>query len=455
MEHMMKPSSLYARLARLLGLGLAAFLSIASLPAQAVIGTLDNVPAATLLMPYFEVDLTSSPTYGDQGVSTSLRVSNASATAVLAHVTLWTDRGVPTYSFNMYLTGYDTTDIDMRLLFKGILPRTASAGQDPMDTITPQGQSSQDINFASCTGTLPHAGLLDTATVTALRNAHTGQASSLTGGQCGGDDHGDNIARGYVTLNTVNQCYTGHPGTPGYFGAGGTGVATNQNVLVGTVTWTHPANNFSASDPAIHIEASPGVGVAGFQPASPITSTPGEATPTFYGRLVNWLALDNREPLGSVWQARYINGGAFSGGTTLQVWRDPGTVVNPTACGLPAAPLGHQQAVAFDEQENYSVLAANTFPRATQSVRVGPDLNPPYSFGFLHLNLNAANGTPRQAVVSVRHDADGRFSGSMPGSMLFRAGEICVPWTPTPQPGDHGDGTNAFCNYYAPTIYVP
>jgi len=449
---MMKPASLYALFSRLLGLGLAAFLAIGSLPAQAAVGTLDNVPAATLLMPYFEVDLNTSPTLGDQGVRTSLRVSNASATAILTHVTLWTDRGVPTYSFMVYLDGYDTTDIDMRLLFKGIRPITASAGQDPTDRISPHGLISQDINFASCNPFLPYTGLMDAATVTALRNAHTGQASTLTGGLCAGDNHGDNIARGYVTVNTVNQCVTGHPDTPGYFGNGGTGVATNQNVLVGTVTWTHPANNFAASDPAIHIEASPGVGTGGSQPASPITTTPGEATPTFYGRLIGWAAADNREPLGSVWQARYINGGVFSGGTTLQVWRDPGTVVNPTTCGVPATPLGQEQALAFDEQENYAVLPAGSFPRVTQAIRVGPDLNPPYSFGFLHLNLNAANGTPRQAVVSVRHDAEGRFSGSTPGAMLFRAGETCAVWSPTPQPEDYGDGTNAFCGYYRPTV---
>ena len=32
----------------------------------------------------------------------------------------------------------------------GKLPRTASDGQDPADTISPQGAASQDINFASC-----------------------------------------------------------------------------------------------------------------------------------------------------------------------------------------------------------------------------------------------------------------------------------------------------------------
>ena len=41
------------------------------------------------------------------------------------------------------------------ILANGILPRTASDGQDPADTISPQGPFSQDINFASCTGLLP------------------------------------------------------------------------------------------------------------------------------------------------------------------------------------------------------------------------------------------------------------------------------------------------------------
>src|SRR5579883_1291835 len=93
--------------------------------ARAAIGTTDTVPAATLLLPYFEVDLGN-----ENGAQTAVRVTNTSATAILIKAVLWTDYGVPTYGFPLYLEGYASTDIDLRLLFKGIVPVTASAGQD-------------------------------------------------------------------------------------------------------------------------------------------------------------------------------------------------------------------------------------------------------------------------------------------------------------------------------------
>src|SRR5262249_36933879 len=57
-----------------------------AVPARAVIGTIDEVPAGTLLLPYFEVDLNNP-----NGLTTLLSVNNASATAILAHVILWSD----------------------------------------------------------------------------------------------------------------------------------------------------------------------------------------------------------------------------------------------------------------------------------------------------------------------------------------------------------------------------
>src|SRR5436305_2385705 len=146
-------------------------------PATAVICTIDAVPAATLLLPYFEVDLNNP-----NGETTLFSINNASATAVLAHVVVWSDLSVPVLDFNIYLTGYDVQTINLRdILVNGVLPRTASAGQDPGDTISPKGQFSQDINFASCQGLLPPPPLpqyfLDH-----LRRSLTGSASAVLGG---------------------------------------------------------------------------------------------------------------------------------------------------------------------------------------------------------------------------------------------------------------------------------
>jgi hypothetical protein len=118
---------------------------------HAAIGTIDVVPAATLLFPHFEVDTTTS-----NRVSTVITIQNASATAVLANVVLWTDYGIPTRRFSVYLTGYDQEIIDLSDVFnRNFTPRTATAGQDPTNTISPKGPLSQDINFASCRDLLP------------------------------------------------------------------------------------------------------------------------------------------------------------------------------------------------------------------------------------------------------------------------------------------------------------
>jgi hypothetical protein len=119
--------------------------------AAAVICTIDAVPGSTLLLPYFEVDLNNP-----NGLTTLFSINNASATAILTHVVIRTDLSVEVFDFNVYLTGYDVQTINLRdILVNGLLPQTASAGQDPHDTISPKGPLSQDINFASCNGFLP------------------------------------------------------------------------------------------------------------------------------------------------------------------------------------------------------------------------------------------------------------------------------------------------------------
>src|SRR5829696_3136327 len=132
------------------GLAFAVLLCGLLLPAHraaAEIGTIDDVPAATLLLPYFEVDLDSA-----EGVTTLFSINNASASAAVAHVTFWTDESIPTLDFDVYLTGYDVQTINVRDIFNGILPRTADAGADSGGSISPKGPLSQDINFPGSTG---------------------------------------------------------------------------------------------------------------------------------------------------------------------------------------------------------------------------------------------------------------------------------------------------------------
>ena len=393
-----------------LSLALIAALSMVAGPAAAEIGTMDQVPAATLLLPYFEVSL-DEPASG-QPSNTTFTIGNASATAVVAHVTLWTDLGVPTYTFDVYLTGYDVEIINLRLLFHGILPVTADSASDPGDTSSPtdgissQGQYSQDINWPGSTGPCTSSTLyqrLPGADVTALRNAHTGQGSALLGGNCGATDHNDNVARGFITVDVVTSCNLVLPTDEfyaTYLWAG--------NVLFGEYWVIDSANNYSHAEPLVAIEASE---------SDPRTNGAGDYT--FYGRLNGGSGADHREGLPTTWMGRYVNGGTLDGGTTAFVWRDAWPR-SSFVCGSAVADLSQAYLTGFDEQENPDFLPlADYFPLAAEAVSLAnPSRFPLESgFGFLYYDLRLGApagtfGTTNQSYVTHAFSATGRFAGA-------------------------------------------
>ena len=357
-------------------------LLFASLPAGAKIGSIDLVPAATLLVPYWEADADNP-----SGVDTLVTITNASATAIVAHATLWTDYGIPTDTFDIYLTGFDNETFSLREVVNRLVPVTASHGQDPTDTISNQGPVSQDINFASCNGHMPGVERFMTDQI-AL--AHMGQeASEYFGvGNCGASDYGDGISRGYLTIDTVNQCNCGAtPATPGYFNNGG-GIATNQNVLIGEVTFVDPGNSRHFTEPAVHIEASSAFNSGAY---------------TFYARLVNSTAIDDREALPTAWIGKWAENR-----TTAEYWRDPGVPVLPFACGGTPFVLDEQQIRAFDQNgADVATTSGDRFPLAAGITPAAPDLGLDSGWGslFLNLNLPAPNGplgNIRQSWVTWR-----------------------------------------------------
>ena len=118
-----------------------------------------------------------------------------------------------------------------------------------------------------------------------LALALTGQASPVLGGRCAGRAFGDNIARGYITVDTVNNCTLRFPGDPGYFGRR-TATPPTRTCSGGTTSTSTRLQNFADGNTLVRIEASP---------TDPQTSVAGQYT--FYGRYVGWTAADNREPL--------------------------------------------------------------------------------------------------------------------------------------------------------------
>ncbi len=380
-----------------LGAMLFALSSAEAAQAAQTLCSIEAAPAATLLLPYFEVDLRR-----DNGVNTVFTVNNASNRAVLAHVTLWSDLSVPTFDFNIYLTGYDAEVIDLRQLFvNGFIPANASDGQDPVDTISPQGAYSQDLDFTSCQGQLPLPAV-PVFLLSHITAAHTGQASPIFGGLCSGRNLGDRIARGYITVDTVTNCTLRFPTDEGYFGIGGD--ATDQNVLFGDVLYTDVRSRKAVEATLVHLQADAG---------HPSTSTAGSYT--FYGRYTGWNGSDHREPLPTNFAVRY--NAATETTTDLLVWRDSKQLVTPFVCGaLPTVfPLGQEEIVAFDEQENPTVIVDQPFTAEAQRVRVdGASLPVLADTGWLYLNLNLAGTAPpadpnaAQAWVSKWTDLGGR-----------------------------------------------
>jgi hypothetical protein len=414
---------------------LAMLIGGAPSPARSATGavacSLDMAPAATLLLPYFEVDLRDPAK-----LTTLFAVQNMREQATVASITLWTDLGVPTLHFNVYLTGWDVQTVNLRDVFAGAVPRTASASQDPFDLLSPKGSFSQDPALAGCSGFLP-PGSVPSSLLSSLEAAHTGlYAATLAG--CAGQAFGDDVARGFLTVDVVTTCTARIPGDAGYFAAGGTGDARDDNVLAGDFMIVDPAGNTAIGEQLVRVQAFPG--------------RFGNGSTTFYGRLLGHSGADDREPLAASWATRYVQRGSFSGGTDFLVWRDPGVATQPFACGGHPAwyPLGIR-ATTFDEQENPQVFQGcgvttcppavwpTPFPGMSNRAAVstagflpayGAPLPVPFDFGWLGLLFDGAQPyQTSQAWTGTLMTATGRFAVGFGATPLDSA---CNPLSDSP-----------------------
>ena len=475
--------------------------------------TMDAVPAASLLLPYFEVDLDAAE---GTGINTLFSINNASAAPAIAHVTVWTDWSIPVLDFDVYLTGYDMQSINMyNILANGRIPVTANPpnessnpacgddgvppGDDPTgDECSPHGLNPawddyvgaglDADNFCSQIFPFYNNPLLQGAALTWRQQALTGEVVADFGSTgCWGADHGDatRIARGYVTVDNVQYCNLDFPSDYGlpreYFGTAldpDAGTVSNVNQLWGDYFLVDEPQNFAQGDNLVHIEADPTLtrdnwGTNGY---------------TYYSRYSEFNATeDYREPLGTTWAARYLQGGDFDGGTQLVVWRDSTmheaeNITTGYTCGAPGTsgvgpswhPMNEFEVVAFNEEEDAVELCFNIFggggvisppppvteedppcfPLETQKVQVGAgNLVSPFNFGWLYLNLNAGadtltapavydfdpnNEEGHASYVSVMHSALGRFSVGMAAipltSACSDANPLLVPNWVIPQP---------------------
>jgi uncharacterized repeat protein (TIGR01451 family) len=357
---------------------------------------IDVEPAATLLIPYFEVDLEDP-----LGVTTLFSINNVSPGVRLAQVTLWTDWAVPTLTFTIRLGGYDVETFNVRdLLKQGRLP-VSSVGR-PMDRLAASGTASLDC----AAGATSQQKTVPAEIVSHLQAMHMGRASALTGA-CAASARGAQApATGYVTVDVVNRCSALTPADSGYFGSG-TAVASDDNVIWGDYYLVEPDQDAAHSEPAVHIVADPD------------QFGPGDYT--FYARYVAGSGADHRQPLGTSYAVRFLTGGGFDRGTRLLVWRD--TKSDDAAavrCGQRPAwdRLRSDSILAFDEDESSTLIpASDTFaPWATQSLQVGGGGALPLAmpYGWLRLSLDhqatSLFGKEAQGWVVAIVGAEKRFT---------------------------------------------
>jgi hypothetical protein len=350
-------------------LGFAALARMGSALAQCAI---QETPAATLLLPYFEVDLSTST-----GRTTQVTVGNAFYTPALVKAVVWTDLGVPIFSFDMYLGGYQDVQFDLRTILEGAtLPQTSP----------PAG------SYPSCNGFLPPAAI-PWSTLLTYQQALIGAPAPAVGNLCAGRNLGDTVARGYVTFDVVNSCTLEIQSDPGVFAAGGGGLFSDNDTLFGDFTYVNTSLDQAEAHPLVHIVA---------DSTAQQTSLAGEYT--FYGKFDAWTAADNREPLATEFAARYV-----PAGTDLIVWRDSKVSQGWFNCSsLPGwYPLGQEGLWDMADSGTYASLnTLKPFGAVAQRVHVGGSTLPvPYSSGWLYMDLNtsvalAGNNPPVDGTVS-------------------------------------------------------
>ena len=407
-------------------------------------GTTDNAascdigvtPAATLLLPYFEVD--TAATSGN-GATTLFTVTNTSRYPQIAHVTVWTDWSFPVLDFNIFLTGYDVQGISLY----DVIVRGTVAGSGTSVTTAPGTQQSGTItgttplsntsnpNFLASVGSTCNGlpGNLPGDLVTAVRNALTTGTGYSTGGvSCSGAigaNHGT-IAKGYVTVDVAATCSTALPTNSSYY-TGASAEILFDNVLIGDYQQLGPsptgagttAGYDAGGNPMVHIRAVPEGGLSG---AAGGTAVPTILPFTFYDRYTPTGArtADRRQPLPSQWAARYIQNSGAGYATDYKIWRE-GVTSGTAGCAVSAnSALVITSIVRFDEHENSYGFGTTTIcspcspgglgtlpetSRTSTTANLFPTLGGTDVGGWMYLNLSdqstSAGGPAATAGVPV------------------------------------------------------
>lgn len=324
---------------------LLAVLTVLPGSAKGELCTIDDVPAATLLVPYFEVSLPQRCARGR--FDTEIKVTNLGAAARIANVVIWSEWSVPVLRFQLELTGYDVDSFKLSdVLCQGIAPDISSG---------PQVIDADDLSYAQA--------------------VLTGRPAPATG-QCASHPNPSGKGVGYITIDVVN---TDSPGMPGD-GASYVNDLGFANVLLGDIYYLDAkvpgatrvcGKGGSSCIRQFKRYVSRERGVPGIRAVAIEAGEPGDFSAgdrTFYGRYLGANATDRREPLPTTYHVRYAQTERRKK-FDLIVWREGNSASAPVSCLEEPSwhPMGITQAVAFDENSNPIDLEVEFGEEATLS----------------------------------------------------------------------------------------
>ena len=338
-------------------MAVVALLAIAA-GAGAITCTIDQRPAATLLIPWFQATFNADGTIqgtGAAALDTLVTIGNASSAPMLAHVNVFNERTELVLDFNIALTGFDIQSFSVASILRGNLPITPvnaahvpEVKDSPADTVpgtqvTITGDECQRNGAAPVypspggylrvRPTNPATGL-DNALATVsypvgpfptaflfqvLDSLDTTKDTNTCGG--GVDNVIANPIHGYITIDHANYCNLSNPSDPAYYTNDAIGMENN---LFGDYIYVSGAGLGTEGFAAVAIEADGSLQDTTAAPTNPAATFGGRRT--FYRRYVTVAdpagclntfpspqngfdcgGGDQREPLGLKYAARWFD----------------------------------------------------------------------------------------------------------------------------------------------------